>query len=174
MEIHLKILELKKSIGKVSKDSTNPFFKSKYMDLNTLLEAVEPLLHEKGLLLLQPLELNVVKTLIIDCKDDSQFVESWLKIPDLDDPQKIGSCITYFRRYTLKSLLGIQEEDDDANTTTTNPNKEITWLSKENFEKALNSDVKGMAATLQKFDSPTFKMKKEYKTELDTMLNSMI
>ena len=41
---------------------------------------------------------------------------SFLTIPQsLTDPQKIGSCITYFRRYTLKSLLAISEVDDDGN-----------------------------------------------------------
>jgi hypothetical protein len=35
-------------------------------------------------------------------------------LPNLQDPQKLGSAITY-RRYTLQSLLGLQAEDDDGN-----------------------------------------------------------
>ena len=40
---------------------------------------------------------------------------SALKLPEMNDPQKLGSCITYYRRYTLASLLGLQAVDDDAN-----------------------------------------------------------
>ena len=40
---------------------------------------------------------------------------SSLELPDISDPQKLGSCITYFRRYTLVSLLGLMAEDDDGN-----------------------------------------------------------
>jgi hypothetical protein len=36
-------------------------------------------------------------------------------LPEINDPQKLGSAITYYRRYTLQSLLALQAEDDDAN-----------------------------------------------------------
>jgi hypothetical protein len=39
-------------------------------------------------------------------------------LPNLQDPQKLGSAITYYRRYTLQSLLGLQAEDDDGNKRT--------------------------------------------------------
>ena len=56
-----------------------------------------------------------VKTLLIDL--DGGSVESSMQLPSIQDPQKIGSAITYYRRYTLQSLLGLQAEDDDANAT---------------------------------------------------------
>ena len=113
-KLHSKIFNLKSQIGKVSKDSKNPFFKSKYMDLNSLLEVVEPLMIENKLLLTQPLRNNDVCTVITDIETGEEVVSS-LSLPStLTDPQKIGSCVTYFRRYTLKSLLSIQETDDDA------------------------------------------------------------
>ena len=47
-----------------------------------------------------------------------------MPIPEnITDPQKLGSCITYFRRYTLKSLLAIAETDDDGNFASTKVNK---------------------------------------------------
>jgi hypothetical protein len=41
-----------------------------------------------------------------------------MSLPNIQDPQKLGSAITYYRRYTLQSLLGLQAEDDDGNTAT--------------------------------------------------------
>jgi len=110
-----KLLEVKKKIGVLSKDSKNPFFKSQYLSLNELLNAVDPLLHEEGLILLQPIVEGVVKSQIIDCENNNTLAESSLDLPDIKDPQKLGSAITYYRRYTLKSLLAISEEDDDGN-----------------------------------------------------------
>ena len=114
MKIYKKIHEAKKEIGAISKESTNPFFKSKYFDINTLIENVEPVLQKNGLLLLQPIQDGKVKTLIVDI-ETSESVESEMSLPPLNDPQKLGSAITYFRRYTLQSLLGLQAEDDDGN-----------------------------------------------------------
>ena len=103
----------KKEIGKIGKDSTNPFFKSKYFDINSLLEHVEPRLAQHGLFVIQPIEEDVVTTKIIDEK--GFCVASGMKLPTLNDPQKMGSAITYYRRYTLQSLLALQAEDDDGN-----------------------------------------------------------
>ena len=60
-----RILEVKKQIGSLSKNSKNPFFKSAYLDLNDLLNAVEPLLQKQGLILMQPIESNTVYSLHI-------------------------------------------------------------------------------------------------------------
>ena len=111
-----KLLEVKKEIGTLSKNSKNPFFKSAYLDLTALLEAVEPILQENGIILLQPLSEGRVCTILIDADDGSTIIESEISIPEsITDPQKLGSAITYFRRYTLKSLLAIAEQDDDGN-----------------------------------------------------------
>ena len=112
--IYTKLFSLKEKVGKISKDSKNPFFKSKYFDVNSLLENVEPLCHDNRLLLLQPILSNKVCTKIIDI-DSGEEIFSEIDLPNITDPQKLGSAITYFRRYTLQSLLGIQAEDDDAN-----------------------------------------------------------
>jgi hypothetical protein len=114
MNIYTKLAAVKKEIGAISKDSTNPFFKSKYFDINGLLKHVEPLLDKNGLLLLQPITDGLVCSQIIDIENGDK-VESSMQMTVLNDPQKMGSMITYYRRYTLQSLLGLQAEDDDAN-----------------------------------------------------------
>ena len=110
-----RILEVQKQIGVLGKDAKNPFFKSQYLDLNKLLIHVTPLLHENDLVLMQPIESGIVTSKIIDSKTGDVLAESGIALPNIQDPQKLGSAITYFRRYTLKSLLAIAEGDDDAN-----------------------------------------------------------
>lgn len=113
-ELLTALANVKKEVGKLSKTETNPFFKSKYFDINSLIEQVEPLLEKNGLLLLQPI-LNGVVTSEIYHVETSQKVSSEISLGNITDPQKLGSAITYYRRYTLQSLLGLQAEDDDAN-----------------------------------------------------------
>jgi hypothetical protein len=108
------LANVKKEVGTLSKTATNPFFKSKYFDINSLIEQVDPLLEKNGLLLLQPIEHNRVRSIIYHT-ETAQFVYSEMDLPNLQDPQKLGSAITYYRRYTLQSLLGLQAEDDDGN-----------------------------------------------------------
>ena len=104
----------KKKIGVLCKDETNPFYKSKFFDINSLIKQVEPLLEVNGLLLLQPIENNKVMSVIWHIETGEKVI-SEIELPNLTDPQKLGSAITYYRRYTLQSLLGLQAEDDDGN-----------------------------------------------------------
>jgi hypothetical protein len=137
--LYLKLAEVKREVGKVSKNSKNPHFKNTYADLNALIDAVEPILLEKGLLMLQPIQNGNVSTIIIDC-ESSETIESSIALPVLSDPQKLGSAITYFRRYTLQSLLSLQAEDDDANKAS----RKYT-LSDERFTNALQAIADGKA-----------------------------
>ena len=127
-----KLLEVQKQIGTLSKNSKNPFFKSQYIDLPTLIEHVTPILNEQGLVLLQPLAGDTVTSAIMDSETGDVIASSSLTLPNQQDPQKLGSAITYFRRYTLKSLLAIAEVDDDGNLAS-KPNKPtVTNLTSDN------------------------------------------
>jgi hypothetical protein len=151
MEIYKKLASVKSEIGKISKDSTNPFFKSKYFDVNALLEHVEPLLAKNNLLLLQPILEGKVISEIID-SESGQKVSSELELGSFTDPQKMGSAITYYRRYTLQSLLGLQAEDDDANKASTPAKKEsekdLPWLNRMDG-KEVSRDWNRAVATLK-------------------------
>jgi hypothetical protein len=114
MSIYKNLLEVQKEVGAISKDSKNPFFKSKYFDINKLIEHVNPILTKNGLVLLQPIAGGKVQSVLID-SESGEMMTSELELPTYTDPQKLGSCITYFRRYTLASLLGLQAEDEDGN-----------------------------------------------------------
>jgi hypothetical protein len=64
---------------------------------------------------------------------------SSIALPTIQDPQKLGSAITYFRRYTLQSLLSLQAVDDDANITVSKqPEKKKPALSQDRFQAGLD------------------------------------
>lgn len=115
-----KLFNLQQSIDPITKDTENPFFHSKYFDINKILEVLTPKLAEQRLFLLQPLKIidgkNVLVTIIADA-DSNRIWESNLQLPDFAKPQEMGSAITYYRRYSLQSFLGLAAEDDDANAT---------------------------------------------------------
>jgi hypothetical protein len=113
--IYQKLHEAKLEIGKVAKNAKNPHFKNTYADLNALIEAVEPILLEKGLVLLQPIKEGKVFTIITSI-EDSNSIESYIDLTPGLTAQALGSQITYFRRYTLSSLLTLQAIDDDGHT----------------------------------------------------------
>ena len=142
-----RILEVQRQIGILGKDSKNPFFKSSYLDLNKLLIHVTPLLNEQGLFLSQPIQNGCVSSLIIDCESGEVLITSEMQLPDLKDPQKLGSAITYFRRYTLKSLLAIAEGDDDGNLASKpEPKIEIKpTITNERYLKAITLIQEGKA-----------------------------
>tara|TARA_R110000796_G_scaffold48672_5_gene116719 strand:- start:1752 stop:2279 length:528 start_codon:yes stop_codon:yes gene_type:complete len=117
-DIYTKLYNVQLEIGVISKDVTNPFYKSKYFDINSLIAQLHPLFEKHGLLLLQPIENNEVKSIILEINGDGK-VQSSIPLPNIQDPQKLGSAITYFRRYTLQSLLALQSVDDDGNKAIT-------------------------------------------------------
>jgi len=129
LSLNQKLFNLQQEIGAISKDANNPFYKSKYFDINSLIKQLQPLLKKHKLLLTQPVLGDSVETKIT-CIDTEQSVISNLQLPQISDPQKLGSCITYFRRYTLASLLGLQAEDDDGNAASGKTSQvEKRWLN---------------------------------------------
>lgn len=114
-----KLLEFQKKVSAISKDSVNPFFKSKYFDVNTVIDTIKPILNELGLVITQGFDHSNGKNLIVTKVMDGRecLAVSEMIIPEQADVQKLGAAITYCRRYSLVSLLLLQgEEDDDGNT----------------------------------------------------------
>ena len=135
--IYIKLWKAKQEIGKVTKGNDNPFFKSKYADLNSLLEATEPILLKYDLIVLQPIINGCVCTRIINI-ENGEYVESSLQLPVVTDPQKQIAGVTYFRRATLQSLLSLQAVDDDGNTVSEAVKNTKPLLSNERFQNGLS------------------------------------
>ncbi len=106
----------------VKKGATNPFFKSKYATLDTIWETIRKPLSENGLSITQTMNLvndkSVLETTLYHTSGE-WISGAQLVNPVKDDPQSLGSAISYARRYSLSALLGIvADEDDDGNVAT--------------------------------------------------------
>jgi len=128
-----RLLQFQTQIGIIKKDSKNPHFKNTYASLEQILSEVKPILTECGLILLQPLNDKGVCTVITMVDGtETDFVESYIPLPTNLAPQPLGSAITYYRRYTLSSLLALEIDDDDAQsavkTVTNEPKPNIKEL----------------------------------------------
>jgi hypothetical protein len=151
-----RLLEFQKQINVIKKDAKNPHFKNTYATLKQVLSEVKPILSEVGLLITQPIDERGVGTVITDGKDS---IVSFIPMPVGLPPQQLGSAISYFRRYTICSLLSLEIDDDDANTTnkaivTTPTQKPILKADTEHFGKAVEYLMKGgsIDAIKQKYE----------------------
>jgi hypothetical protein len=137
LNIYQKVHLAKQSIKGVVKNATNPHLKRNYADINSIIDTVEPILLDCGLLLLQPVKDGKVFTEIIDIESED-VIESHIDLPPITDAQKLGGAITYFRRYTLVSLLSLQAIDDDGEAASKAPKAKPT-LDGDRWAKALKA-----------------------------------
>lgn len=100
------------------KDSTNPFFKSKYADLAAVWDDVRQPFADNGLSIVQMPCGGIGSVTVITqiTHTSGQWMRSRLTmVPVKNDPQGVGSCITYARRYSLAAMAGVYQVDDDGN-----------------------------------------------------------
>jgi hypothetical protein len=121
------LLDFHKEMGVVYKSETNPFFKSSYASLATILSAIKEPLQKSGLTFTQfPVGENELSTLVIH-PESGEWIEGTYKMtPSKNDPQGQGSVITYQKRYALGAVLGLNiDEDDDGNASSTPNAKKV-------------------------------------------------
>lgn len=101
------------------KDSDNPFFKASYADFTSVWETARKPLTDNGLSIIQATDIdehgnNILVTML--CHVSGEFVSGRYNMGHDANPQKMGSAMTYARRYTLSGILCMAtEEDDDGN-----------------------------------------------------------
>jgi len=109
-------------VGAASKNAQNPHLKNKYADLASIWEAIREPLAANGLAVTQCPEPGDPGTLHLGTMllhSSGEWVKSVLAMPVTKSaPQGYGSALTYARRYGLAALLGITQEDDDADAAT--------------------------------------------------------
>ena len=175
--INIKILEFQNSIDTIKKDAKNPHFKNTYASLCNILSEVKPILNALKLTLTQPIIEGVVYTIVTDTVS-GESLSSGIKLPENLSPQNTGSAITYFRRYTISSLLSLEiDDDDDGNaasvTPASQPEGDKAWLNKytdakktatsDNWNKVVEA-LKGEYTIAQV--EAKYKLSKELKAEL--------
>lgn len=115
------------------KGSANPFFKSKYADLASIMEAIRGPLTSNGIAVVQTTDIDdsgvIVETVLMH--SSGEWIGGRLRmpvVPKVDketkasyiDPQGVGSAITYGRRYGLQSMVSLPSDDDDGNAASGN------------------------------------------------------
>lgn len=172
----LAIFHIKMDV--IKKDQTNPFFKSTYASLSNILDAIKIPLAESDLSFSQhPMGEHGMSTILMH-KSGEWIGSHFTMKPIKNDPQGVGSCITYMRRYALAAILGLNiDDDDDGNQASGNSGKlepksdakELPWLNK-------NTDAfaKVQAYLLDNGTLENVKLKYKLNKEMETFLQSLI
>lgn len=117
---------LSKAQGKMThalREANNPFFRSKYADLASVVEACRPALVANGLSVVQYTQGKMLFTMLLH--ESGEWVRGCIELKPMrqqkdsgwvaaEDPQSYGSCLSYARRYALAAITGVATDDDDG------------------------------------------------------------
>ena len=119
-ELAAALCAFQSSVETIRKSDTNPFFKSKYASLSSILDVIKAPLAENGLSFVQFPSGDYGLTTMLMHTSGEWISDTYRMRPTKDDPQGAGSVITYQRRYALGAILGLNiDEDDDGNKAST-------------------------------------------------------
>lgn len=112
------LIRAQSQLRSAAKTATNPHFRNRYATLADIWDAARDALRKNGLAVLQPTAIDeagrlVVETTIIHDAGASVSCRYPVLCRDAENPQAVGSAMTYARRYSLASFLGIVADDDD-------------------------------------------------------------
>ena len=138
-----------------------------YADLPTILTTINPLLKKYGLGFTQLLNGNCINTVVFHCESGAT-IESSVDVPDdvilkgMNKFQVVGSAITYYRRYSLSSILGlVTDVDADATGTQVAPKPVKQLMTDDKFEKAKGCNLDQINKVLSTFKFNKPKQRKE-------------
>ena len=131
-ELAAALCKAQGEMGGAVKDSANPFFKSSYADLTSVIKAIKQPFADNGLSYTQ-FPINFEDRIGVETRlmhKSGQWLEMDYTLPTVKkDPQAAGAAITYARRYALQSMAGIPVADDDAESAMIrgDDKRKITW-----------------------------------------------
>jgi hypothetical protein len=131
------------------KDSSNPFFKSKYADLASCWDACRKQLAANGLCVIQTTGMTDAGLVLITtlAHSSGEWMRGVLPVVTKDNgPQAQGSGITYARRYALAAIVGLAQIDDDAEAAQARP-----FTNNPRGDLGKNVDAKARDALAQEF-----------------------
>ena len=118
----LALAKAQGEMGAAAKDASNPHFKSRYADLASIMDACRGPLAKHGLSVSQlPCRENdgAVGLTTLLLHESGEYLGSSISArPSQENPQVVGSLLTYLRRYALAAICGVVQDDDDAETAT--------------------------------------------------------
>jgi len=123
-ELATALVQFQSEVGAIPKDSSNPFFKSRYAGLPQVVETAGPILAKHGLSISQHIGYedghDTLETWLLHTS--GQFLVSRMRLHLVkDDPQGQGSAVTYARRYSYMSILSLVADDDDDGNAASQP-----------------------------------------------------
>lgn len=144
-KIAAAFVKAQKAFAPALKSSTNPHFKSKYVNLDGCIEAVIDALNDNGIGLIQKThecESGVAVETILMHESGEVISGGIFKAPAIkNDPQAYGSALTYARRYSLMSTCGIAPEDDDGNAAKKAYDNKRNQIEKQKQALVINSEL---------------------------------
>jgi hypothetical protein len=120
LNIYERLSMVRSMVSGVKKTASNPFFKSNYADLNSVMDALAPAMIECNLIYVQYANrhdgVDVLTTELVNVpKPEEKIISHTHLIIPSPDMQKFGGAITYARRYALVTMFGLEAIDDDGN-----------------------------------------------------------
>ena len=132
------------------KSANNPFFKSQYADLASVMQAIAKPFASHGLSFVQSVghEHGGISVTTLLMHESGQWIESDPLVlpPTKPDAQGFGSSITYGKRYGLQAMAGVPSVDDDGNAAVESAVKPLRGKDKELAQKYLQGFVEGIEA----------------------------
>lgn len=136
-EISKALVNFQKEVKQPFKDADNPFFKSKYVPLESVVEAITDIAPNQGLSFTQWAlndESGRVGVATLLMHESGEFIEydPVFMQAEKQTPQGAGALITYLKRYTLSAIFGITSDaDDDGNDSSGNDKQKPKQPSKD-------------------------------------------
>lgn len=151
-------------------DSENPYYHSRYASLSAIYAVIKKPFANHGLCVIQSPSLEdgrvVVETTIAHVSGQSVSSKISMK-PDKDQPQAIGSVITYARRYGLAAMAGVCNDDDDGESAMNRNENQRSAKAQQKQNRPTNDDEQRSVAAhaqsaRQKLAAVTYQKAREY------------
>lgn len=176
--LYSALLAFRKDMESIKKDANNPFFKSKYADLPSILAEIKDNLVKNNLSILHATEFvdgNLVLKTTITETESGESQNSVFPIFGTK-PQEVGSSMTYARRYNIQALLDLSTEDDDGNSANDAPKVSAksyeqdnrTWFNNPEYEQLVKDIEKGEVVSKSAIKAD-YKINKEMQAKLATL-----
>jgi hypothetical protein len=152
--LFLGLIKFQTKVKPIPKNKVNPFYNSRYAELSTVIDVCLPALNDSGLAVVQIMKIlpesgdNFLVTIL--CHESGETLESSILLPRISDAQKLTGAITYLRRTSYLSILGLVADDDMDGNDLVDPNKSIDIPKKPDQPKpAFQVDSIGQQRPLQ-------------------------
>ncbi len=168
-ELFKAFANFKKKLKQPLKDADNPFFKSKYVPLENVVQVVDEAMEDTGLAYIQEIEdlddgYMRVDTIVLHESGEYMVIKGSKVKPVKNDPQSAGSATTYARRYSLSTAFGIASDPDDDGNGASQQGNSKTQQKRQQEPKA---QPKPELTLEQKVAANIDWVNKKYKPEID-------